>query len=71
MDIPRIVRQFVEGGYQGYLSSEWEGHAFSDLGESDPIDLVKKQHTLMRHAIEEAVDPNASDSHATLVETVK
>jgi sugar phosphate isomerase/epimerase len=53
MDIPRIVRQFVEGGYQGYLSSEWEGHAFSDLGESDPIDLVKKQHELMRRAIEE------------------
>ena len=71
MDIPRIVRQFVKGGYQGYLSSEWEGHAFADLGESDPIDLVKKQHTLMRHAIEETVDPNASDSHATLVETVK
>ena len=55
MDIPRIVRQFVEGGYQGYLSSEWEGHAFSDLGESDPIELVKKQHALMRRAIEETV----------------
>jgi sugar phosphate isomerase/epimerase len=55
MDIPRIVRQFVEGGYQGYLSSEWEGHAFSDLGESDPIDLVQKQHALMRRAIEETV----------------
>lgn len=57
MDIPRIVRQFVAGGYQGYLSSEWEGHAFADLGESDPIDLVKKQHALMRSAIEEAVVP--------------
>jgi hypothetical protein len=55
MDIPRIVKQFVVGGYQGYLSSEWEGHAFSDLGESDPIDLVKKQHTLMRKAIEDTV----------------
>ena len=55
MDIPRIVRQFVEGGYRGYLSSEWEGHAFADLGESDPIDLVQKQHRLMRRAIEEAV----------------
>ncbi len=55
MDIPRIVRQFVRGGFQGYLSSEWEGHAFSDLGESDPIDLVKKQHALMRRAIEEEV----------------
>jgi hypothetical protein len=55
MDIRRIVKQFVVGGYQGYLSSEWEGHAFSDLGESDPIELVKKQHTLMRSAIEETV----------------
>ena len=57
MDIPRIVRQFVEGGYTGYLSSEWEGHAFSDLGESDPIDLVKKQHALMRRAIESTAVP--------------
>jgi sugar phosphate isomerase/epimerase len=55
MDIPRIVRQFVEGGYRGYLSSEWEGHAFADLGESDPIVLVQQQHRLMRRAIEEAV----------------
>ncbi|GAA1061501.1 sugar phosphate isomerase/epimerase family protein [Agromyces bracchium] len=55
MDIPRIVRQFVVGGYRGYLSSEWEGHAFSDLGEADPIDLVQKQHVLMRRAIEETV----------------
>ncbi|GGI40698.1 xylose isomerase [Cnuibacter physcomitrellae] len=59
MDIPRIVKQFVEGGYQGYLSSEWEGHAFSDLGEADPIDLVKKQHALMRRAIEETVAVSA------------
>ena len=62
MDIPRIVRQFVEGGYQGYLSSEWEGHAFSDLGESDPIDLVKKQHTLMRRAIEDTVAATGEDA---------
>ncbi|MFJ4171733.1 sugar phosphate isomerase/epimerase family protein [Paenarthrobacter sp. NPDC089714] len=59
MDIPRIVRQFVKGGYTGFLSSEWEGHAFADLGESDPIELVKKQHALMRRAIEEA---RATDS---------
>jgi len=52
MDMPRILRQFVEGGYRGYLSSEWEGHAFADLGEADPIDLVKKQHSLIRRSIE-------------------
>ncbi|WP_432543773.1 sugar phosphate isomerase/epimerase family protein [Kineococcus sp. SYSU DK002] len=55
MDIPDIVRQFVRGGYRGYLSSEWEGHAFSDLGEADPVDLVVKQHALMRRAVEDAV----------------
>ncbi|MBN9605331.1 MAG: TIM barrel protein [Actinomycetales bacterium] len=59
MDIPRIVAQFVKGGYTGYLSSEWEGHAFSDLGEADPIDLVKKQHALMRRAIDDTVAASA------------
>jgi hypothetical protein len=53
MDTARIVRQFVRGGYRGYLSSEWEGHAFSDLGEADPVDLVAKPHALMRRAVEE------------------
>jgi hypothetical protein len=55
MDIPRIVRQFVKGGYRGFLSSEWEGHAFEDLGRADPIQQVKQQHALMRGAIEDAV----------------
>jgi hypothetical protein len=55
MDIPRIIRQFVDGGYTGYLSSEWEGHAFADLGESEPISLVKAQHRLIRHTIESSV----------------
>ncbi|MBD3943574.1 sugar phosphate isomerase [Microbacterium sp. NEAU-LLC] len=62
MDIPRIVKQFVEGGYRGYLSSEWEGHAFVDLGVVDPIDVVKKQHTLMRRAIEETVAAKSKES---------
>jgi sugar phosphate isomerase/epimerase len=61
MDIPRIVRQFVDAGYQGFLSSEWEGHAFADLGESDPIDLVKKQHALIRRAITERPVASASE----------
>ena len=62
MDIPRIVKQFVDGGYEGHLSSEWEGHAFADLGEADPIDLVQKQHALMRKAIEDTVAAR-NDAH--------
>ena len=57
MDVPRIIRQFVQGGYTGYLSSEWEGHAFADLGEADPVALVQAQHRLIRRAIESAAAP--------------
>ncbi|MES1169054.1 MAG: sugar phosphate isomerase, partial [Leifsonia sp.] len=58
-DIPRIVRQFVLGGYKGYLSSEWEGHAFEDLGRADPVQQVRDQHALMRNAIEDTVAEGA------------
>ncbi len=39
IDYPALVREFVNGGYAGFFSSEWEGHAFADLDEADPIDL--------------------------------
>jgi len=48
IDYPQLVRVFVEGGYRGYWSSEWEGHAFAELGEVDPLLLVRKQHDLIR-----------------------
>ncbi|NYE18247.1 C-glycoside deglycosidase beta subunit domain-containing protein [Microbacterium immunditiarum] len=48
IDYPELVRVFVEGGYRGYWSSEWEGHAFAELGEVDPLLLVRKQHDLIR-----------------------
>lgn len=51
IDYPEHVRVFVEGGYRGYWSSEWEGHAFAELGEVDPLVLVRKQHDLVRQAM--------------------
>jgi sugar phosphate isomerase/epimerase len=48
IDYPELVRVFVEGGYCGYWSSEWEGHAFAELGEVDPLVLVRRQHDLIR-----------------------
>lgn len=51
IDYPEHVRIFAEGGYQGYWSSEWEGHAFADLGDVDPIVLVQKQHALIRRTM--------------------
>jgi sugar phosphate isomerase/epimerase len=51
IDYPELVRVFVEGGYRGYWSSEWEGHAFAELGEVDPLLLVRRQHDLIRHSM--------------------
>ncbi|GAA3756764.1 hypothetical protein GCM10022240_07000 [Microbacterium kribbense] len=51
IDYPELVRVFVEGGYRGYWSSEWEGHAFAELGEVDPLVLVRRQHDLIRSAM--------------------
>ncbi len=48
IDYPELVRVFVEGGFRGYWSSEWEGHAFAEIGEVDPLVLVRKQHDLIR-----------------------
>ena len=54
IDYPELVRVFVEGGYRGYWSSEWEGHAFAELGEVDPLLLVRKQHDLIRKSMRSA-----------------
>ncbi|MGP9606209.1 C-glycoside deglycosidase beta subunit domain-containing protein [Glutamicibacter sp. 287] len=51
IDYPELVRVFVDGGYRGYWSSEWEGHAFAELGEVDPLVLVRKQHDLIRRSM--------------------
>jgi sugar phosphate isomerase/epimerase len=51
IDYPELVRVFVDGGYQGYWSSEWEGHAFAELGEVDPLVLVRRQHDLIRKSM--------------------
>ncbi|MEU5099230.1 TIM barrel protein [Streptomyces sp. NPDC020996] len=55
IDYPAIVREFVAGGYTGFFSSEWEGHAFADLDEADPVDLVRKQHDLIRRSVADAL----------------
>lgn len=55
IDYPELVRVFVEGGYRGYWSSEWEGHAFAELGEVDPLLLVREQHDLIRKSMRTAL----------------
>lgn len=53
IDYREHVRVLLDGGYSGFMSSEWEGHAFADIGDADPVDLVRKHHDLIRTSITE------------------
>lgn len=46
IDYAAIFKIFNEGGYQGYIASEYEGSAFTD--EFDAFDQVEKQHKLFK-----------------------
>lgn len=40
IDYPALMKVFKQGGYNGYISSEWEGHLFTD--EVSGFDIVKE-----------------------------
>jgi sugar phosphate isomerase/epimerase len=53
-----ILPVFVEGGYNGFMSTEWEGHAFSD---EDGFAKVQAHHALCRQILDKAL---SSRQHA-------
>jgi len=40
MDYPELMKTFKDGGYTGHISSEWEGHMFTD--KVSGFDIVKE-----------------------------
>lgn len=46
IDYENILKVFHQGGYNGYIASEYEGSAFTD--EFDAFDMVEKQHLLFK-----------------------
>lgn len=46
IDYAAILKVFHEGGYDGFISSEYEGSAFTD--EFSAFDMVAKHHTLIQ-----------------------
>jgi hypothetical protein len=46
-----ILPVFVEGGYRGHISSEWEGHQVSD---DDGFANIMKHHALQRRVLAQA-----------------
>lgn len=52
IDYPTIVDVLVRGGYSGFISSEWEGHAYTDAMSG--WDMCRLHHDLLRRLIAEA-----------------
>ena len=44
----KLLPMFVEGGYSGYMSSEWEGHMYS---RGSGIEAVQKHHALSKRIL--------------------
>ena len=51
IDNATIIDVLVDGGYTGYISSEWEGHAYTDAVSG--WDMVAGQHKLFRKLLSE------------------
>ncbi|MEN9610458.1 MAG: hypothetical protein RLZZ628_1272 [Bacteroidota bacterium] len=49
IDYETIFKVFIEGGYEGYIASEYEGSAFTD--EFDAFEMVAKQHALFKNIL--------------------
>ena len=43
----------VEGGYEGYVSSEWEAHAWADMEDQDGFEMVRRHQELYRKLLAE------------------
>jgi sugar phosphate isomerase/epimerase len=51
----RIVAVLLEGGYDGYLSSEYEGNRhIQDAFEVDSVEQVRRQHRMLRQLLGES-----------------
>ncbi len=48
VDYETLLPLFVEGGYSGYMSSEWEGHMYS---RGSGIEAVQKHHALAKRIL--------------------
>jgi len=48
IDYPALIGVLVEGGFQGYMSSEYEGHMYS---EDSAFEAVSRHHALCRRVL--------------------
>ncbi len=52
IDYPGAIKALQEGGYKGYINSEFEGNRWmNDLDNVDEIDQVRRQHMLFKQLL--------------------
>jgi sugar phosphate isomerase/epimerase len=52
IDYHRLLGALKDGGYKGFICSEFEGNRFmNDMGWVDEIEYVRKHHVLMRKCL--------------------
>jgi hypothetical protein len=44
----QLVSVLADGGYDGFVSSEWEAHAWADLDDADGFEMVRRHQELYR-----------------------
>ena len=58
IDWPAVARVLVEQGYDGFISSEYEAHAYSD--RYNAFDQLRAQHDMLKRLLESAASPVAA-----------
>lgn len=48
IDYPALLPLFKEGGFSGYMSSEWEGHMYSD---ADAFQMIERHQALCKRIL--------------------
>lgn len=48
IDYPTLLPMFKQGGFSGYMSSEWEGHMYSD---ADAFEMIEKHQALCKRIL--------------------
>jgi len=48
IDYPALLPLFRDGGFSGYMSSEWEGHMYSD---ADAFEMIEKHQAMCRRIL--------------------
>jgi hypothetical protein len=51
VDYERVLPVFVKGGYDGFMSSEYEGHMWND---ADGFDKIRRHHALAKRVLQGA-----------------